>query len=54
MSESEKKEEKGFITLPLDGGARDFDDIEELSEWTKNQRNSLSWLQKAIRNQGNI
>lgn len=54
MSDSENKEEKGFITLPLDGGPRDFDDIEELSEWAKNQRNSLSWLQKAIKNQGNI
>lgn len=54
MSESEKEKEKGFITLPLDGGPRDFDDVEELSEWAKHQRNSLGWIPKAVKNQGNI
>lgn len=54
MSESEQTKEKAFITLPLDGGPKDFDDIGELSEWAQLQRNSLSWLQKAIKGQGNI
>lgn len=54
MSESDESEEKALITLPLDEGPKDFDDIGELSEWAKNQRDSLSWLQKAVKNQGNI
>lgn len=54
MSKFEQTNEKTFITLPLDGGPRDFDELEELSEWAKRQRNSLSWLQKAIKGQGNI
>ena len=54
MSESDKAEKQALITLPLDGGPKDFDDIDELSEWAKNQRESLNWLQRAIKNQGNI
>lgn len=54
MTESEEAESTSFLTLPLDGGPRDFEDLEELAAWAKDQRDSLSWLQTATKNQANI
>lgn len=54
MNEPDDTEPPPFITLDLDTGSREFDDVDELAEWAKEQREAVGWLQNATKNQGNI